>query len=480
MSIINQVLKDLESRKKEEKSKSSNDGSNSSGVNNGRGVNFPPGLNGSIDLAGGERTQRKKIWLLILIIFSLFALVLFWWINVSKKNKNMNSRLEKISNQQTKMVSDASEAIRRINADVLFQRATFNHVDNKAVLTLYFDRRPHFHFSQNFAENQLTIYIDKATSNKSISIPENDYIEKIVTLTKPSLQGSDNDLNNKLNLSKEGGEDSIVAKLYLYQTARLESIVPDQHHLVFTFIRPSDLDNQDLNRDNNQDKNLTSEPMESIGDSGSDLSDDFLDMQQSKETVVATITPEEQRQQSYQQALDFSHEGNQTAAISELKKILLVAPEFYNARRSLAIIYLQKGDVQNAITTLNAGLTNMPNDQEYIELLARALLMQDKLQEALDQLQKISPKLKSAPSFYALLAVTQQRLGNYLFAAEIYQQLVSVFPTNGAWWVGLGISLQAAGQNNAAIRAYEKGIQTKNLTPSVLAFAKSQLYNLGG
>lgn len=457
MSIINQVLRDLENRKKPES-------------NNNNGA-MPPAAGGLPPSGGDDKNKKPKRLLFILLLLILIVSAGYWWISISKKNARINQHLSKITAQQTKIVEEAQNVIRKINMPIKLKQASFSQLENTGVLTLYFDRRPYFHFSfssdsgpasgsENDAgddasspQNILIITLDKSITDKSIRLGENDFIKKV-------------------NTQKD--DKNIVLKLQLSPDVKLSGVSPDQNNLVFTLTK------KEINPTSSSDMNNLPSQESDQEVEGNNAIENLAQELETKNQKVATLSPEQMREQSYQEALDLSHNGKQAAAVVILKKILLIAPESHDARQTLATIYLQRGEIQQALDLLNAGLNNTPKDIAFIQLSARALLSQGKPEQALELMQTISPAIQTAPDFYALLAVVQQRLGDFMFAAEIYQQLVSAYPGKGTWWVGLGISLQTVGQNNAAVQAYKQGISTKNLTPNMMAFAKTQVIELGG
>lgn len=90
-------------------------------------------------------------------------------------------------------------------------------------------------------------------------------------------------------------------------------------------------------------------------------------------------------------------------------------------------------------------------------------------------LQSPQPALYEEPEYYALLAATQQRLGRYDEAVAGYRQLLLVFPENGTWWMGLGIALESNGQRTEAGDGYRRALATPGLRPELAQYVRQRL-----
>ena len=66
-----------------------------------------------------------------------------------------------------------------------------------------------------------------------------------------------------------------------------------------------------------------------------------------------------------------------------------------------------------------------------------------------------------------------------MLAARMYAQLVALYPDQAAWWAGLGFALESAGQNNAAIEAYQRALRVNaQVDPQVRAYVAAKLNQL--
>jgi MSHA biogenesis protein MshN len=111
---------------------------------------------------------------------------------------------------------------------------------------------------------------------------------------------------------------------------------------------------------------------------------------------------------------------------------------------TLARLQAERGDTARAIATLQAGLEHAQGNAEYAAFLAALLQREGRHEEAIAQFQ----------------GALRQR------------------PGAGVWWLGLGISLQAANQAAAAREAYRRANAAGNLHPELAAFADQRLKQL--
>lgn len=195
--------------------------------------------------------------------------------------------------------------------------------------------------------------------------------------------------------------------------------------------------------------------------------------------VVVPLTAAQIAEQAYQGILNLISAGRFNIAIEELKQFTVLYPDFIAAKKTLVILLIKEGNYPLASQFLDQALQLTPEAIDLIILKARLYVMQGNEKRALEILQSVSPSLEAAPDLYSLMAAIQQRLGNFLIAAHLYVQLLVLNPSNSTWWMGLGLSFEAAGRNNAAADAYKKAISTGNLSPNLQAYVATRLQKLG-
>ena len=161
-----------------------------------------------------------------------------------------------------------------------------------------------------------------------------------------------------------------------------------------------------------------------------------------------------------------------------LKQLIKAAPRYQQAYVGLAKVYLQQKDFYHAENVVNQGLKQFPQYVPLITLKARILLKEHKIEVAESLMESVSPQLRNNIDYYMTMAVIEQRMGKYLFAAQIYFQLLNYNEHEGLWWLGAAVNLESAGKNNAALDAYKRAIESDTLQPFLVAYSKMQINEL--
>lgn len=206
-----------------------------------------------------------------------------------------------------------------------------------------------------------------------------------------------------------------------------------------------------------------------------------------KDTAAATsemvkvprkATPGERAEQDYQDALRAARSGALAAATAALKHALAVKADYAPARQLLAQILLHQGHKAEATALLKEGLAlggNAKGRALLGDLYARILADDGKLGSAIALLSGLRPAVQEAPEHYALLAALEQRAGDYDNAAMLYKHLVELRPDSGVWWMGLGISLEHLNKPQQAMLAYRRAASSGSLEPAVQKFVDGRI-----
>ena len=200
--------------------------------------------------------------------------------------------------------------------------------------------------------------------------------------------------------------------------------------------------------------------------------------QKNKNAMVAAFKSPIMRSvllQEYQRALHAANEGDYQTAIKNLSAILTADPDYKDARVSLVALMMDQGSAVKATKIINDGLHLTSNYAPFIELKARLLTQNGKVDSALTLLQSISPSLNENPEYHALIAALYARNNKDLLASQLYQQLVQVDSHNSSWWFGLAVSLDKLNQRQAAIEAYTKATSEGHLNGEALAYLQNRL-----
>ena len=94
---------------------------------------------------------------------------------------------------------------------------------------------------------------------------------------------------------------------------------------------------------------------------------------------------------------------------------------------------------------------------------------------ALGTMQKYLPQGAERADYQGFLALLLERSNRHKEAAQHYQAALRMSPDTAQWWMGLGISLQAAGDMQGAFQAYSQAKQLGTLSPELLTFIDQRM-----
>ncbi|MEZ4484271.1 MAG: tetratricopeptide repeat protein [Syntrophotaleaceae bacterium] len=185
---------------------------------------------------------------------------------------------------------------------------------------------------------------------------------------------------------------------------------------------------------------------------------------------------QELAEQAYRKGQVALAAGRHQDGVAALLQALEQHPEHLAARQALVSELLRQKRQAEAGQVLAEGLrldpTLLPMRLRYAELL----MGQDKLVDARDLLLQGPPQTPlAAPELHALLGAIYQRLGQYQAAAQEYQALLTAQPGNGLWQMGLGIAREHAGAPEEAVDAYRAALAGQGLSPALNDYVRQRL-----
>ncbi|HEX22016.1 MAG TPA: tetratricopeptide repeat protein [Chromatiales bacterium] len=186
---------------------------------------------------------------------------------------------------------------------------------------------------------------------------------------------------------------------------------------------------------------------------------------------ILPLNNEQRAEQALRRGVGLLGQGRQAEAELALREALQIDPRQLRARETLAALYFNSGRLSEAQTLLTEGVRLSPRAAGLVQFYARLMADQGELDMALTVLQRARPPLEQNPDYHALLAALYQRAGRHEPAAWTYRQLLARRGTQAAWWMGLGISLEALGDSAPALEAFVKAHQLgAGLNPQVLEY----------
>ena len=193
-----------------------------------------------------------------------------------------------------------------------------------------------------------------------------------------------------------------------------------------------------------------------------------------KMSVNKTMSVEQQASHMYQQAISYLQQGRVAEAQDQLKSAIVTYPQHDDARQTLVGLLVDNKRNDEAMHVLKAGLQVSPNHLAYAQTLARLQLDAGLVADALHTLESHSTGVQQPQEYHALMAVVLQKIGQHNEAINHYQQALSQGTTTPVWYIGLGVSLQAEGRTQEAKLAYQQA-QSGQLSPELAMFVSQRL-----
>lgn len=197
---------------------------------------------------------------------------------------------------------------------------------------------------------------------------------------------------------------------------------------------------------------------------------------------LSKVSVQQQAENEYRRALAAQAQGRIPEAQAALEQALQFDPQHNAARQTMVAWLVEQGRIPQAIQKLQDALVHDPAQVALAIILARLQVDQGDVKAALVSLQRSLPYVLGRAEYHAFLAALYQREQRHKEAINHYQTALLQTPENAVWWMGLGISLQAEQQKNAAREAFQRarGGSTpgSTLSPQLQAFVLERLNQL--
>ncbi len=191
------------------------------------------------------------------------------------------------------------------------------------------------------------------------------------------------------------------------------------------------------------------------------------------------LTREQQAHGAYRAGLEQLKNADRLAAEANFSHALILAPRHLSARQQLIALLLEMQRPVEARKIVELGRQLHPDDPRLRKVYARMLLTNEQLPEAIAVLRaEPRPELKGDLEYHALLAALLQEVGNHSEAGRVYSQLLAVRPQEAVWWMGLAISLEQVGNADEARKAYRQALVAPGLNPNLNRYVRDRLQAL--
>lgn len=181
----------------------------------------------------------------------------------------------------------------------------------------------------------------------------------------------------------------------------------------------------------------------------------------------AAMTPEEQDTLAVQFALRLIAANESIAAYTSLEQHIMQNRYAHQSRETYGKLLVNDGEYLAARNVIESGLSLAPNHAGFKKIKARILIANGALTEAVDLLSSRAPSINEDVEYHEILATAQLASRDYSGALNSYTQLVRLDRRQGRWWYGFAASQESLGNREAARQGYDQALQQSNLSPNL-------------
>lgn len=196
------------------------------------------------------------------------------------------------------------------------------------------------------------------------------------------------------------------------------------------------------------------------------------------EKIILPPSTTELADQLYQQGYRALQQRNSASAEQLWQKALNTEPGHLKSREGLIALYLSQGRKVESARLLQEGVHLHPAHAQFALLHARLLAEEGQTAAAITALEKAMGNTEPQPELFALAAALYQQQHDYDHSISSYQRALYMSPQQSHWWMGLGISLEGAGKPAEAKSAYNEALQRGALTREAREYVQLRLQEL--
>lgn len=146
------------------------------------------------------------------------------------------------------------------------------------------------------------------------------------------------------------------------------------------------------------------------------------------------------------------------------------------ARQLLARLFLDLNRRDEALALLVTGLEKQPGQVQWAQNAARIFVDQGEIAAAAEILERSLPYASANAEYLGFAGYLAHRLERHAIAAERYGAACRLMPGDGRWWFGLGLALAAdPATQHEAREAFTHARQSGNLPPDLAAIVEQKL-----
>jgi MSHA biogenesis protein MshN len=194
-----------------------------------------------------------------------------------------------------------------------------------------------------------------------------------------------------------------------------------------------------------------------------------------KEVSFIVVSPKQRSDNLYRQAVTLMQESHSAEAQDALRQSLAANSLNHSSRQLLAGLLVEAGRNMEAAAVLREGLAQAPGHSGYSMALARLQITGGSKDDALATLERGLASAGDDPDYHAFYAALLQRVNRHEEATKHYITALRSDPSMPKWLIGVGVSLQAQSNTTDAAEAFQRALDTGELSAEVAQFATQQL-----
>jgi MSHA biogenesis protein MshN len=171
---------------------------------------------------------------------------------------------------------------------------------------------------------------------------------------------------------------------------------------------------------------------------------------------------------------------NMSLAIQLARELYQLSPRDVGNITQYAALLYASGDLVLAEDILKSSLAHDDDSGSLRLMLAKYYYHKNDLQRALQTLMDYRGTVESALDLVSFRAALYQKSKNAQQAYNDYSRLVAVNTNQGAWMLGLAITSEQIGKNKNALLAYQNARRIGGLSSASMRFIENRINALGG
>lgn len=187
------------------------------------------------------------------------------------------------------------------------------------------------------------------------------------------------------------------------------------------------------------------------------------------------VSSQQRSDNFYRQSILLLQQSRVTEAKEALRQALAANSVNHPARQFLAGLLADTGHNAEATALLRDGLILAPGNSGFSMALARLQVADDSREAALATLEQGLASAGDDAEYHAFLAALLQSQERHGEAAQHYIVALRSNPTMPNWLVGVGISFKATNKMADATEAFQRAMDTGELSGDVARFVEQQL-----